>query len=198
MPGLLERSLTGVRFEELERNHVAETTPGWRWCLAPGCRAGQVHMSKESQPQSEEPPVKRRKHSKNHMKKAPDTATAKAAIEPLTDSIDVMTCNTCSARACVSCDRPMHDGETCTAYQARIKDRLHEEDQALKAVRKFSRPCPGCARNIQKNGGCQNMNCSQCHTNFCKSTSTLCPHRFYFHALPAFEVHTDFFQVGTA
>lgn len=78
-----------------------------------------------------------------------------------------MTCNHCSFRACARCDRPYHDGETCTAYQARIKDRLDEENKALAAVKKFSRPCPGCGKNIQRNGGCPSMHCSQCHAAFC-------------------------------
>lgn len=78
-----------------------------------------------------------------------------------------MTCYTCSARACARCDRPMHDSETCAAYQARIKDRLEEEDKALKAVRKLSRKCPGCSKSIEKNGGCSNMVCSQCNMSFC-------------------------------
>lgn len=65
-----------------------------------------------------------------------------STIDSTMEDVDIMTCNTCSARACVRCDRPMHDGETCAAYQARIKDRLDEEDKALKAVRRVSRPCP--------------------------------------------------------
>lgn len=78
-----------------------------------------------------------------------------------------MTCTTCSFRTCTRCERPMHDGETCTAYQARIHDRLEEEDKALQAVARLSKPCPGCGKAIQKNGGCPSMVCSQCRVNFC-------------------------------
>ncbi|KAK1082499.1 hypothetical protein LTR48_006935 [Friedmanniomyces endolithicus] len=31
------------RFEEVEPKHIGETTPGWRWCMNPECRAGRVH-----------------------------------------------------------------------------------------------------------------------------------------------------------
>ena len=31
----------------------------------------------------------------------------------------------------------------------------------------MSKPCPGCGRAIQKNGGCPSMVCSQCGVNFC-------------------------------
>ena len=32
------------RFDDLERRGIAETVPGWRWCMNPKCRAGQVHQ----------------------------------------------------------------------------------------------------------------------------------------------------------
>jgi len=33
------------RYVKLERVNTANRTPGWRWCLAPECGAGQVHVS---------------------------------------------------------------------------------------------------------------------------------------------------------
>lgn len=91
----------------------------------------------------------------------------KQAPTAVSEEADIIVCNKCSARACARCDRPMHDGETCADYQDRIKDRIDEEDRALKAVRKLSRPCPGCSKNIEKNGGCPSMHCSQCGSDFC-------------------------------
>lgn len=152
------------RFDELERKHIAESTPNWRWCLNSECRAGQIHVPKLLPPESEtqESPAKRRKRNFNPFKKADAPA-------PQIDSPDIMTCNSCSARTCVPCDRPLHDGETCSAYQARVKDRVEEEDKTMQAIRKLSRPCPSCGRNIQKNGGCPGMFCTQCKAGFCKS-----------------------------
>lgn len=50
--------------------------------------------------------------------------------EPVIES-DICECTECGAKACVPCDRPWHEGEDCAAYQARIKDRLEEENKTL-------------------------------------------------------------------
>ena len=132
---------TYQRFVELERKHIGDTTPGWRWCLAPGCKEGQVH---ESPIVPEQPQPKRRKVKSGLFKKSEDQPSA----EP-----DICTCHSCGVKACVTCDRPWHEGETCAQYQARTKDRLEEEDQAIKTIRRVTKSCPGCGKRIEKNGG---------------------------------------------
>lgn len=122
-------------FDQAHRRHIANTTPGWRWCLAAGCKAGQVHenhMSKQSQP----------KCKTRSQKDAEDTSTE--------NQPDICTCEACGARACVTCDRPYHDGEDCQTYQRRTKDRMDEEEKSLKEVRRISKNCPGCSKHIQK------------------------------------------------
>ncbi|KAK0935065.1 hypothetical protein LTR29_013385 [Friedmanniomyces endolithicus] len=132
------------RFEEVEPKHIGETTPGWRWCMNPECRAGRVH----------EPEV---------IKAGPKKAKKRVGfffskVEPPSESEpELCECQECGAKACIPCDRPWHEGESCAAYQARIKDRVEEEDRALEAIRKVTKPCPGCKRSIQKNGGCPAM-----------------------------------------
>lgn len=37
---------------------------------------------------------------------------------------DICKCYKCGALACVPCDRSYHKGESCEAYQYRIKDRI--------------------------------------------------------------------------
>ncbi|KAK3717601.1 hypothetical protein LTR37_005667 [Vermiconidia calcicola] len=147
------------RFEELERKHIGDATPDWRWCLNPTCKAGQVHESKAI----DVPPFKRQKRGSFFRRSVP-VPTA----EP-----DICTCNECGAKACVTCDRPWHDGETCSQYQLRIKDRMEEEDKALREIRKVTKKCPKCQKPIQKNGGCPSMHCSQCSTNFCWNCETV-------------------------
>lgn len=174
--------LTTSSYDEFERRWIAETTPGWRWCLNPKCRSGQVH---ESPPGSAQQPIEIDSESKENSSKPSDSqrgwffdifgnrqpVKAPPSSSPpqntLPTSSDICTCNTCGSRACVPCDRPWHEGETCAQYQARIKDRLEEEDASLKAVQKRTKPCPRCARPIEKNGGCSYMRCSQCQVNFC-------------------------------
>lgn len=67
-----------ARFDELERRGIAETVPGWRWCLNPHCRAGQVH-----QPLVESANGSKAKGKKK--KKAED---------------DICECNDCGAKVC--------------------------------------------------------------------------------------------------
>ncbi len=135
-----------ARFEELERKHIGENTPGWRWCMNPECRAGRVHEPKmlEAEPKT--------------AKKRGVFFFSKAKSPSVTEP-ETCECQECGTKACIACDRPFHEGESCAAYQARIKDRVEEEDRALEAIRKVTKPCPGCKRSIQKNGGCPAMLC---------------------------------------
>ncbi|KAK3116357.1 hypothetical protein LTR53_003383 [Teratosphaeriaceae sp. CCFEE 6253] len=135
-------------FEELERKHIGENTPGWRWCFATGCRAGKVHEPIPAVTSLKRPRWKGRSLLKR------DTVKEEPALVP-----DICVCHECGAKACVTCDRPWHEGENCAAYQVRIKDRVEEEDRALEEIRKITKPCPGCSRPVQKNGGCYVMSC---------------------------------------
>ena len=78
-----------------------------------------------------------------------------------TDKEDICTCHECGARACVPCDRPYHEGESCEAYQSRVKDRVEEEDKSLEAVNRLTKPCPNpnCKARIQTRGGCASVKC---------------------------------------
>ncbi|KAI6889472.1 hypothetical protein KC363_g7460 [Hortaea werneckii] len=166
------------RFDEIARRHIAEHTPGWRWCLAPHCKAGQIHDSSDAvavtttvvddaAPPPSEPISKSKKSSKSKKKAVDGTTKAVKEVETKPDLIDIFECHACGARACVPCDRPYHDGESCVQYQHRIRDRLDEEDQTLQTIQKSTRKCPACGVNIQKNGGCPYMICHKCKTSFC-------------------------------
>ena len=147
-----------ANFEELERRIIAENTPGWRWCLAPGCKAGQVHDSGEALTIIKtEPELQHASKSKKHNTKKAGVGKAETGSEA--EVIDKFKCHECGAEACVPCDRPYHDGETCAQYQLRVQDRFDEEDQALKEIQKSTKKCPNCRVNVQKNGGCPYMQC---------------------------------------
>lgn len=122
--------LTRISYDELERRHKADSTPGWRWCMSPGCRSGQVH----------EPPKKK--------------GRGKKAVKD-----DICVCKDCGAKACVPCDRPWHEGENCDEYQKRLVGHEDEEKETLKTIVKKTKKCPSCAKNIEKNGGCPAMMC---------------------------------------
>ena len=76
---------------------------------------------------------------------------------------DICTCTKCGERACVPCNRPYHKGESCEAYQHRIKGRVEEEDESLEVIRDLTRPCLHCSTDIEKDGGCDSMLCKWTH-----------------------------------
>lgn len=135
-----------AKYDGLERRAFQEKTPGWRWCLAPGCRAGQVHQPLLDAVLEAEGRGKAKKGGKKYKKK------------PKRDEICI--CETCGAKACVSCDRLYHDGETCARYQKRVKRQTGAEEEAsLAHIGKACKKCPKCEKNIEKNGGCDQVRC---------------------------------------
>jgi hypothetical protein len=157
------------RFEELERKFIGDSTPNWRWCLSSGCDAGQIHISLPTSKSMPNPPAKPSKRSK---KRNPPIDVYQDPLTASSPVSDICTCVKCGAKACVSCDRPWHEGETCEQYQLRIKDHVEEEDKALKRIRDSTRPCPQCGKRIEKNGGCPSMHCTQCGIAFCWNCNT--------------------------
>ncbi|GAB7359662.1 hypothetical protein MBLNU230_g6841t1 [Neophaeotheca triangularis] len=173
------------RFEELHRRHVADSTPGWRWCMSASCRAGKVHVSPDAADVERELREAKKaavedRQEQAHRKALNEYLTtgkkasgklSKSEVSAIEDEVlsppDVWTCDECGAKACVPCDRPWHEGETCDEYKKRTRDREDEEDRSLKTIEQLTRKCPKCRRPIQKNGGCPSMFCSQCRTNFC-------------------------------
>ena len=155
-----------AKFELLEMKHIGDTTPGWRWCLEPTCPGGQVHESPAppTAPEQDMKPTqpKRTRHGFFKNPSSPPPPAPAPPAEP-----DIFTCPLCSAQACVPCNRPWHEGETCTEYRARTKDRFEEEDQALRTIGKVTKKCPGCGKRIERNGGCPRMICSLCRVNWC-------------------------------
>jgi E3 ubiquitin-protein ligase RNF14 len=41
------------------------------------------------------------------------------------------------------------------------------EIENIQVIEQCSKPCPSCGVRIEKNGGCQHMNCRQCRIHFC-------------------------------
>ncbi|KAF2725294.1 hypothetical protein K431DRAFT_343261 [Polychaeton citri CBS 116435] len=140
-----------IKYDERERRHILDFTPNWRWCLKADCRAGQVHESKPV-PDAIATVNTRGKRNKKDQQVA---------------FSDICVCHECGYEACVPCDRPWHAGESCAEYQVRIEGHAGEEDESVKAIAKTTKRCPRCARNIEKNGGCHNMHCTQCNATFC-------------------------------
>ncbi|KAI7188840.1 hypothetical protein KC363_g5226 [Hortaea werneckii] len=171
------------RYDELERRGISEKVPGWRWCLNPKCRGGQVHESllkqedppkpdnatagaeKDKKATGKEPQTRNRSKAKKIVRFFVDLASANLVDEK---DQDIFTCNTCGHRACVPCDRPFHDGETCAQYKARLGQAEKEKNskKSQETIEKYCKPCPKCGKKIEKNGGCDAMFCP-CGERFC-------------------------------
>ena len=128
------------KFDQMERRGIAEKIPGWRWCLNPKCRAGQVH--------------------KPLVEVSPNLGRGKRGKTKKKTADDICECDTCHAQACVSCDKPWHEGETCAQYQKRMKRQTETEEKATaKFIETKCKKCPNCSKSIEKNGGCDTVFC---------------------------------------
>jgi len=190
---------------------MVEKVPGWRWCLNPQCRSGQVHQSPvevasklatgddvqvegivdaATKPKADEMqmvlPDRSIASLKNILQVAKDqlggsfgqpTTVAKKPklkgkrpakakpeghklnpidLDAIVPDDDIFTCKECGHKACVPCDRPWHDGETCKMFKKRLEE---ENKQSEELIEKVCKACPKCKKPIEKNGGCDHMYC---------------------------------------
>ena len=63
-------------FARLARRHIAESTPGWRWCLAPNCDNGQVHKKEDTETELPSSSPEKKVSRKRGKKKAAATEAA--------------------------------------------------------------------------------------------------------------------------
>ena len=162
------------RFDDLERRGISDKVPGWRWCLNFKCRAGKVHEPSIN-PASEaeageklleaevaEGRITRLVKSLGGRKK---TAVMKGEEAVVVDGTTICTCDECGSKACVPCDKPYHEGETCAQYAKRVTERTEAEEKASVAfIKDECKQCPKCSKNIEKDGGCDSVicECSRC------------------------------------
>eukprot|EP01027_Heterolobosea_sp_BB2_P008098 GEZU01012025.1.p1 GENE.GEZU01012025.1~~GEZU01012025.1.p1 ORF type:complete len:327 (-),score=36.46 GEZU01012025.1:17-916(-) len=72
-------------------------------------------------------------------------------------------CPKCGFSFCTRCKQAAHGSKSCR----RASKAGPEENQSRKQIKKKCRPCPVCHTNIEKNGGCRHMTCSNCSNFFC-------------------------------
>lgn len=72
---------------------------------------------------------------------------------------NIFRCIACGFCVCTVHNVPFHTGETCIAYDKRKKVVSRTEEASMRAISRFSVPCPACKVNIEKNGGCDKMKC---------------------------------------
>lgn len=82
----------------------------------------------------------------------------------------MLTCPKCEVKFCFNCNTSdWHTGVTCKNFKKWKKengdaDALFEKWKSKK--KKNVKKCPRCKVDIQKNGGCNHMHCSNCNHNF--------------------------------
>ncbi|KAF2646119.1 hypothetical protein P280DRAFT_415088 [Massarina eburnea CBS 473.64] len=80
------------------------------------------------------------------------------------DHPNVFTCDGCLTSVCTSCNQGAHDGVSCEAVKA-----AHDgTDEFARWKRENDvRGCPICGVPIEKNEGCNHMECGWCKTHIC-------------------------------
>ncbi|KZM19425.1 uncharacterized protein EKO05_0003094 [Ascochyta rabiei] len=149
----LKKVMTTALFETWDAavtKHLLAADPSYIACLNPKCG---VYFSIENcgskrQISSTKPkPKSKSKSNAKQKQKQEDT--------------DKTACPHCDHAACLSCNRPWHSG-SCDSAKKR------EDKQSENAIKKLgAKPCPKCGVNIEKQGGCDHMNCRRCRHNFC-------------------------------
>ncbi|KAK0618101.1 hypothetical protein B0T17DRAFT_509660 [Bombardia bombarda] len=72
-------------------------------------------------------------------------------------------CMACRSSHCVTHNVAWHDGETCEEYDARNQQRKKDEKASEKIIKKTSRNCPRCKRDVHKYVGCNHITCTCGH-----------------------------------
>ena len=77
-----------------------------------------------------------------------------------------LTCCTCQAEICTSCQVQWHDGLTCAMFKSekQVEGRLGDWMLRDPSNRKI---CPKCKTPIEKIDGCNHMTCSGCKSHMC-------------------------------
>ncbi|KAI1120905.1 hypothetical protein F5Y10DRAFT_113425 [Nemania abortiva] len=68
-------------------------------------------------------------------------------------------CYACKHYSCVRHDVPWHRGETCKDYDRRTQRQRRSRKLSEKTVRKTTKPCPGCKKDVNKYSGCDHITC---------------------------------------
>ena len=80
---------------------------------------------------------------------------------------NIRQCQTCSSIWCVVCGieygQMIHEERNCEM----VRRIMSGEDPNIWTIDRTCVKCPQCQVNIEKNGGCNHMTCTQCQRHFC-------------------------------
>lgn len=72
----------------------------------------------------------------------------------------------CGHFFCFQCGETMHLPVKCETLK-RWETLMASDYGSKKWIYENTKPCPSCSTPIQKNGGCNHLNCAKCGTDFC-------------------------------
>ena len=75
-------------------------------------------------------------------------------------------CGACLAEICTSCHAQWHDGLTCAMFKSEKQVEGVLKEWMMKDPRN-RKNCPKCQTPIEKNAGCNHMECTQCKAHMC-------------------------------
>lgn len=73
-------------------------------------------------------------------------------------------CNACGAKQCIKHNVPWHKGETCEEYERRNKQRKKDDKASEQMIKKTSKKCPECKKDVHKFTGCNHITCKSSFT----------------------------------
>ncbi|KAH7113789.1 hypothetical protein B0J11DRAFT_541320 [Dendryphion nanum] len=77
-------------------------------------------------------------------------------------------CDGCLASICTGCHSEVHDGLSCDAHAALLKAATDGTEQFERWKKDNDvRDCPNCSAPIEKNSGCNHMECKSCAIHIC-------------------------------
>ncbi|KAL3114236.1 hypothetical protein niasHT_014080 [Heterodera trifolii] len=75
-------------------------------------------------------------------------------------------CVSCGARFCFKCGKDYHAPASCEVVRKwRVK--CEDDSETANYISAHTKDCPNCHSCIEKNGGCNHMQCSKCKHHFC-------------------------------
>lgn len=109
-----------------------------------------------------------RAHSDMKWCPAPDCGKAVKANISVTDEsiIPIAEC-TCQKQFCLACNIDEDHLPCPCKVAARWIDKLKDESETMTWMSVNTKSCPKCTNPIEKNGGCNHINCTQCSHHFC-------------------------------
>ncbi|KAE9369970.1 hypothetical protein N431DRAFT_547244 [Stipitochalara longipes BDJ] len=72
-------------------------------------------------------------------------------------------CIACLSAICTKCKAVFHEGMTCAEYQDSLNSEANQEFMRENGIKE----CPHCQTPIQKNGGCNHVQCLGCNVHVC-------------------------------